>query len=274
MRLWRSVAKGQILGSCVKVTERQFGDIHHLVLECARKLQIAVPTVYVAPEVGALNAHTFGTRDDATIVLNGVLIDHLERNELKFVIGHECGHIHNDHVVFGTALYYLMYSANVFVRWIVQPAILALQSWSRRAEISCDRAGLLCCGSLDAATHALLKLALGSRRLAEQIDLDEYLKQLAEARQGIGDVAELVQSHPYLPKRVAALQLFAQTHFYLSTLTPPGDVQGESLNWCDAQVGELLSIFSRSEPPENRAEPADKPTAPAEATQPAGEDNP
>ena len=49
-------------------------------------------------------AHTFGTEDDAYIVLNGMLVDHLNENELMSVIGHECGHIQNNHVVFSTAL--------------------------------------------------------------------------------------------------------------------------------------------------------------------------
>ncbi len=91
-------------------------------------------------------------------MLNGVLVDHLSTEELRFVIGHECGHIQNNHVVYLTALYYLMYSANLFVRWIVTPAVLALQSWTRRAEVTCDRAGLICSGDVDVALAALTKL--------------------------------------------------------------------------------------------------------------------
>jgi Zn-dependent protease with chaperone function len=247
VRLWRNVARGQLLGGCVKVTERQFEEIYRLSLDCARKLQIPLPSIYVAPEVGLLNAHTFGTRDSADIVINGVLVDHLDLDELAFVIGHECGHIQNNHVVFNTALYYLTHSANIFVRWIVQPAVLALRSWARRAEITCDRAGMLCCGDLDVATRALVKLALGSQRLADRLDIEEYLKQLDESREGVGGVAELVQDHPYLPKRVAALRLFSQTHFFCQHVGLAGeDVPARSLNWCDSRVGELLSFF-RSE---------------------------
>jgi len=247
VRLWKGVTRGQILGSAVKVTDKQFPDIHALVVDCSRRLQIAPPSVYVAPEVGTLNAHTFGTRDDAYIVLNGILVDHLEREELGFVIGHECGHIHNNHVVYITALYYLMYSANVFLRWIVQPAVVALQSWARRAEITCDRAGLLCAGSPEAATKALVKLALGSRKLAKQVDVGEYLKQLEESQQGIGGVAELLQSHPYLPKRVAALQAFAETHYWLRAqgLTTSA-TEGKSLQWCDEEVSRLLRVMADS----------------------------
>jgi Zn-dependent protease with chaperone function len=248
VRLWKNVARSEILGTSVKVTEKQFAEIYQLTAACARKLQIAVPTVYIAPEVGTLNAHTFGTNDDAYIVLNGVLVDHLSPAELTFVIGHECGHIQNNHAVYITALHYLMYSANLFVRWIIKPAVLALQSWARRAEITCDRAGLICCGDIEVALRALVKLALGSQKLADQLDIEEYLKQLAESQQGVGRAAELLHSHPYLPKRTVALQLFAETHFYHKTLGGDPPAAARSLNSCDAEVAQIISIFGTRQP--------------------------
>lgn len=246
VRLWKNVARSDILGSAVKVTDKQFPDLHRLTQRCAAQLHIAAPTLYVYPEVGNLNAHTFGTNEDSYIVLNGVLVDHLSTEELRFVIGHECGHIQNSHVVYMTALYYLMYSANQFVRWIVTPAVMALQSWTRRAEITCDRAGLICSGDPAAAQSALVKLALGSSKLAEQVDIEEYLKQLDESQQGAGRMMELFRSHPYLPKRVEALRLFAQTHYYLKTAGhDPQDGEGHSLGWCDAKVKQLVSVLRR-----------------------------
>ena len=59
--------------------------------------------------------------------------------------------------------------------------MLALNAWARRAEITCDRAGLICTRDLDASIGCLVKLALGSRKLYSDINLDEYL---APARGG------------------------------------------------------------------------------------------
>ncbi len=246
VRMWNSVARSEILGTAVKVTDKQFPELFRITADCAARLHIPQPTLYVAPDVGTLNAHTFGTNEDSYIVLNGVLVDHLSTEELRFIIGHECGHIQNSHVVYMTALYYLMYSANQFVRWIVTPAVMALQSWTRRAEITCDRAGLICCGDPEAAQSALVKLALGSSKLAEQVDIEEYLKQLDESQQGAGRMMELFRSHPYLPKRVEALRLFAQTHYYLKAAGhDPADGEGHSLGWCDAKVKQLVSVLHR-----------------------------
>ena len=140
-----------------------------------------MPTLYVSPNIGSLNAHTFGTTDDPYIVVNAALIDHLSEPELLDVIGHECGHIQNNHVVYMTTLHFLTHAANMFLRWSVKPAVLALNGWARRAEITCDRAGLICTRDLDVSVGCLVKLAIGSRKLYSDINLDEYL---APARRG------------------------------------------------------------------------------------------
>ena len=246
VRMWKSVAKAELLGTAVKVTDQQFPRLYQLTARCAETLQIPVPAVYVSPTIGELNAHTLGTDEDSYIVLNAALVDHLNDDELTAVIGHECGHIHNNHVVYSTALYYLIVAASFYVRWIVQPAILALQAWSRRAEITCDRAGLLCTRDLDVATGAIVKLGLGSQKLYKDLKLDEYLKQLDEGRKGVGRFSEYFRSHPYMPKRIEALRLFARSSFYRRFAGLPRDTGGEppldSVE-VDARVAQLVSVF-------------------------------
>jgi Zn-dependent protease with chaperone function len=238
VRMWKAVARAELLGTAVKVSPQQFPSIYALAQRCGETLHITPPTVYIAPHLGQLNAHTFGTNDDAYIVLNGVLVDHLNEAELLGVLGHECGHIQNNHVVFSTALYYLVNFANRFVQWVVAPAVLALQAWSRRAEITCDRAGLLCTRNLDVSQAVLLKLALGSKRLYDDLNVEAFLQQLDESRGGPAKYTELFKDHPYLPKRVHALRVFAQTAYYRGVLGQEG---GLTVEECDVRVGELLA---------------------------------
>lgn len=245
VRFWQTVEKSRMLGTAVKVTEKQFPNLHQLARRCADTLQIDPPTLYVSPNIGSLNAHTFGTTDDAYIVLNAALIDHLSEPELLDVIGHECGHIQNDHAVYLTTLYFLTQAGGTLLRWGAKPAVLALKAWARRAEITCDRSGLLCTKDLDVSIGCLVKLALGSKKLYSAINLDEYLQQLDEAR-GPGRFDELSRSHPYLPKRVAALRLFAQTTYFKSLVKGPGEtdaVGGIPKEECDARVSELLAVL-------------------------------
>jgi Zn-dependent protease with chaperone function len=237
VRMWKSVARAELLGTAVKVSAQQFPAIHALALRASDTLHIAPPTVYIAPRLGQLNAHTFGTDDDAYIVLNSALVDHLTEPELLDVIGHECGHIQNNHVVFSTALYYLVHFANRFVKWVVAPAVMALSAWSRRAELTCDRAGLLCTRNLDVSQAVLLKLALGSQRLYEDLNVDAFMRQLEESQGGPGKYTELFRDHPYLPKRVQALRIFAESAYYRGLLGQTGGLDAAA---CDARVAELL----------------------------------
>jgi Zn-dependent protease with chaperone function len=246
VRLWKNMAKAELLGTCVKVTDQQFPRLYEVTARSAARLGIPVPAVYVAPDIGELNAHTLGTDEDAYIVVNAALVDHLSDDELMFVIGHECGHIHNNHVVYSTALYYLSVAASFYVRWIVQPAILALQAWSRRAEITCDRAGLLCVRDPAVAESAMVKLALGSHKLYQDLKVDEYLKQLGESRRGIGRISEYFRSHPYLPKRIEASRLFAQSAYFRRAVGVSAASDGPSpldAAELDEKVGALLSVW-------------------------------
>jgi Zn-dependent protease with chaperone function len=242
VRLWKNVEKNNLLGGAVRVSEKQFPKIHGITLTCAERLGIQPPTVYVLPALDQLNAMTFGTDDDAFVLINSATVDHMADDELLFIIGHECGHIQNNHVVYKTALYYLTRMASAFVAWAVAPAVLALNTWSRRAEITCDRAGLLCARSLDAGTRALVKFAVGSQKLYDQVNLEEYLSQLDGAREGIGRYSELLLTHPYVPKRVEALRLFAQCDVFLRAM---GEGGGISKAEVDRRVADLVSVIGK-----------------------------
>lgn len=240
-RLWRSAARSELLGTAVRVTDQQFPKVYAQARRAATALGIETPTVYVAPARSSVGARTLGTDDDPYIVLNTELVERLEDDELLSLLGHECGNIQNNHVLYVTALYYLQHSAVSFVRWIVQPAIMTLQAWSRRAEITCDRAALICTRDLHITFNAMMKVELGLER-APAMDIDAYLEQLPGTRTGLGRYGELFRSHPYLPKRVQALKLFADSAFY-KRLIGVDAVTGASADEVDRKVSEILSVF-------------------------------
>jgi Zn-dependent protease with chaperone function len=157
------------------------------------------------------------------------------------VIGHECGHIHNNHVVYLTALHYLTNVAGLFVRNLSLPALLALRAWSRRAEITCDRAGALCAGNLDPSLKALTKLALGSQKLYDQLNIEAFLEQHDEAQQSIGRFGEVFATHPWLPKRVLALRAFAESELFRRHCGLGND--GVSMRDVDERVHGLIKVL-------------------------------
>ena len=240
VRMFKEVGKNELLGHAVKVGPTQFPRVHNLAMQCTKELGIAAPTVYIVNSP-TMNAATYGTSEDSFILIHSALVDHFTDDELLSVIGHECGHIHNNHVVYLTAMHYLRVMASIFVRWAVAPAMLALNAWSRRAEITCDRAGLLCSKSLDTSTRALTKLALGSTKLYAELNMDAFLNQYEEGKEGVGKYAELKASHPWLPKRVMALRAFAESELY-RTHTGLG-AGGLSMQDVDTKVHEIIKIW-------------------------------
>lgn len=240
VRLYHSMFKNQLLGQSVLVTPKQFPHIYELGKRCSDKLGVAPQQIYVVQALGSLNAGTFGTSEESVVILHSATVDHLTDEELLFVLGHEFGHIQNNHVVYRTALYYLLNMANVFLQWIVAPAVLALNHWSRRAEVTADRAGLLCCEDLSVAERVMVKFAVGSQQLFEQLDIDEYLGQLEQGKESFGRLAELGQSHPYLTKRVHSLRLFADSAYYRKQLGLEGGMTKAAL---DTQVADLVKVW-------------------------------
>lgn len=243
LKVIKDFRKGDLLGEAVKVSPKQFPRLHAVACNCADKLKIPIPEIFVVQHP-ILSAYTFGTNEDSYVVLHSAIIDHLDDQELHFVLGHECGHVQNHHVTYHSLGQVIMQISFLPARWALKPAQLALDAWSRRSEITSDRAGLVACESLESAERALVKLALGSQKLYEKIDVTEYLKQLEELRSNIGRFGEFFEQHPYLPKRVEALRLFHGSRPYRKALGDEGggDEEGLSLAELDEKVSKILEI--------------------------------
>ncbi len=237
VRLFKHIGKHQLLGHAVKVSERQFSRIHGITKRASDTLQITMPQVFVVNSP-TFNAGTLGTNDDSFIMVHSALLEQYSDEELLTVIGHECGHIHNSHVAYLTALHYLTYMAGMFVPWILQPALVALRTWSRRAEITCDRAGMLVSRDQQAAERAITKLAVGSRKLYEEFNLDAFLEQHEEGTHGIGKFMEVFATHPWLPKRVLAMRVFGDSQLYRTAVGGPAS--GLTMSEVDGRVASLL----------------------------------
>jgi Zn-dependent protease with chaperone function len=237
VRLFKQMGKHQLLGHAVKVSDRQFPRIYGITKRACDALQITMPQVFVVNSP-VFNAGTLGTNDDSFIMVHSALVDQYSDEELLTVIGHECGHIHNSHVAYLTALHYLTYMAGMFLPWILQPALVALRTWSRRAEITCDRAGMLVARDQQAAERAITKLAVGSRKLYEEFNLDAFLEQHEEGSQGIGRYMEVFATHPWLPKRVLAMRVFGDSQLYQKAIGRPAT--GLTMSEVDSRVAALL----------------------------------
>ncbi len=240
-RLWRDVARTELLGTAVKVSDQQYPRVAEAAKIAGAALRTRVPVVFASP-TSSLKVKVLGTEDAPHLIVNLELAEKLDDTELVAAIAHELAHVQNGHILYTTALHYLNNSAAFFVRWVVQPAIMTLQAWSRRAEVTCDRASLLAVRDVDKTLQALVRLELGLDKDAA-FNAEEYLRALPDVKKGgLGRFAEAFRSHPYVPKRVQCLKLFAGSALYAHVLghDPAGK---PSLGEVDKQCSDLISVF-------------------------------
>ena len=207
------------LGSSVRVSERQFPHIHEMVRDGAYILDLPeVPECYVL-QTPLVNAMALG-RDKPFIVINTGMVELLDAEELRAVIGHELGHILSGHAVYRTMLVILLRlaarAAFLPIALALTAIIWGLEEWFRKSELSCDRAGLLAGQDLDASRRVLMKLA-GGAQLSE-LNPDAFREQAHEydavpdLRDSILKILQLQgTTHPFAVVRFAELDYWA-TH--------------------------------------------------------------
>ncbi|NEQ27757.1 MAG: M48 family metallopeptidase, partial [Microcoleus sp. SIO2G3] len=193
----------------------------------SHRLGIGVPQIFIQGDSNS-NAYTFATDDVAPItVLSSQIAESFTPEELKFVIGHECGHIHNLHGVYNTVSEIMTNQlAEGILQAVPTQGVLNLiikggltiffKRWSRCAEITCDRAGLICCGDVKTAETALIKLITGSGNSLQEINIEKFREQIKKVQSTPIQLIELFSTHPLISKRIAALHLFANCDVFHS----------------------------------------------------------
>jgi len=228
--------------SAVAVGPSQLPKIHAMGVACAERLGIGVPQIFIYQQP-MLNAFTFATNDvDQLVVLTSGLVAAMSDDELQFVIGHECGHIHNRHMVYNTlweiltnrvllkmiggALSYLGPLGTILNVGLTVTSALIFGRWHRCAEVTCDRAGLICTPDPDAAERVNAKLHMGGISQMEGFSAEEYQKQTRTYGRSWLRLKELLESHPPGPRRAEAIHLYRSTDVFASWRP---ELRGESL---------------------------------------------
>ena len=211
------------VASHVRVGPAQYPVIDRLRTESAEVLDLPqVPNIYIARDPRAI-AQTRGI-DEPFIVLSTGLVEALDTEALRFVIGHEMGHVLSGHAVLLTLLDRLS-RLQKSISWVplgvigLRAVIAALHEWQRKSELSCDRAGLLAGQNPAAALRAHLYLA-GATDLG-QIDIPSFLEQAKEYEE-VEDIRDSVikllavenQQHPFAVVRASQLQRWAASEEY------------------------------------------------------------
>jgi Zn-dependent protease with chaperone function len=242
----------QFLASGVRVSERQFPQINDMVRDGAYVLDLPqIPEVFVT-QTPIVNAMALGS-DQPFIVINTGLVDLLDAEELRTVVGHELGHVLSGHAVYRTMMFHLINLA-ARIAWMplgyigLRGIIWALEEWYRKAELSCDRAGLLASQDPAAAKRVLMKLAGGSR--LSELNSDAFMEQahdydaVPDVRDGLLKILQLQgNTHPFAVTRFAELTRWIESGEYERILA--GDYPRRDTD-STATIGEEIRNAAKS----------------------------
>ena len=172
------------------------------------------------------------------LLISSGLYSKLTERELLFVVGHEFGHVVYKHHLLPARAILAQRGACDAER------ALRLMSWARRAEISADRVGMLCCQDLDVAAKALIKLSCGLSEDLIEFDLPGYVSQLADIEaisRTVRAVEDFYSTHPFNPIRVVALSRFWESDTLAEFLGhSPAKHSDQAV---DARIDELLGFM-------------------------------
>ncbi len=234
---------------------------------CAKTLGLPRPAIYVrnSPFTQAYVTHAF--HRDQLVLTSGLLALYEGRpEELRFVIGHELGHVKCGHLELKSKAFGLL-SVIQAINLAVVPdkfqAVLPtlglgrLYTWCRESEISADRAGLLCCGEPKIAYQAIMRLQHGLNADSPWIDPEkadfDAEKVIRDFQQWqtqpfvklILDLKRHVLVHPFVPERLAALKLWVETGGYR-------ELSGRRARTDDGQLIEVVKIQAFELAPEGQ----------------------
>lgn len=208
------------MGRSIRCSPRQFKTLHAIHREACSILDIPEPELYVSSNPFP-NAFAGGV-ERPYVVVRSAMIETLTDEELFHLIGHELGHIKAGHILYFTIARFLAPLLEALGRRTFGLGdvasvglVMAMAEWSRQAELSADRAGLLVSQSLDLSLDANMKLCAGPTRMNDELDRNSFLDQArayqdTETADSVGKMVWFFlmnwqASHPMFVHRAQAL---------------------------------------------------------------------
>lgn len=202
---WRSNMEGHSL----KVDKALLSDVYELCHEVKDKLEYKEKVDFYITGDSTVNAFSVASEDENEpniVNINSGLFSLMSRDELKFVIGHELGHLINK----DTALARLI--GFIFPTGSNIPVSLQhkIRLHSQLAELVADRYGYMAAENLGACVTAFFKLASGLDLEKMNVSIEALIKDNTKRLDYfLKDKGMSRASHPVNPIRVQALNLFA-----------------------------------------------------------------
>ena len=233
----RKTIRKQLLSNAVRVDPRLLPKLANSFAGLKERAGLADDLEAYVYEEPTINAFVAAGHRHTYVALSSAAINKLSEEELEFVIGHELGHAIFGHIDFQALN--LLHSEDLDARSRMQ--VLA---WKRAGEISADRCGLVCCGSIDIAASAMFRTLSGLSIPDLKIGPDDFTEQwdhlMSEVAEG-GDEDHWQMTHPFPPLRMKAMMLFWTSDSDL--LAKSDNDASMTIAQADKQIQQLLATM-------------------------------
>jgi Zn-dependent protease with chaperone function/uncharacterized tellurite resistance protein B-like protein len=202
---WRSAMEGHSL----KVEKELLSDFYELCHDVKRKLQYEEDVDFYITGDSSVNAFSVAAENEGEphiVNINSALFGLMSKDELRFVIGHELGHLINKDTAL-TRLIHFVFPPNAEVPVTLQYKI---RLHEQLAELVADRYGYMATENLDVCVTAFFKLASGLDLGRMNVSIEALIADNnRRLNYFLNDRGVSRASHPVNPIRVQALNLFA-----------------------------------------------------------------
>jgi len=209
--------EAQLLGNAVRLGERQYPELYHIVEEAAMLLAVPrMPRVYVEQNMAVLPGSSvptisLGSNDDPVVVINSYIAGRATPEEFRFLIAREMGHIKCGHPLYLTLGEILKSGVSAAVGFgalgplldkvpggvlgsmlVDMPLRAAMNAWIRSANFTADRAALVATRNIDLAKQVFAKNTVSwvLKNLSSTVNIDELLSQLDDLDESVGKYSE------------------------------------------------------------------------------------
>ena len=202
---WRSSMEGHSL----KVQEDLLPDFYKLCHDVKERLHFDEPVDFYITGDSSVNAFSVAAEDEGEpniVNVNSALFDLMTEDELRFVIGHELGHLINKDTRL-TRLVHFVFPPEAAIPVSLQYKI---RLHDQLAELVADRYGFMATNDLGVCVTAFFKMASGLDLVKMNVSIDALIADNnRRLNYFLKDKGISRSTHPVNPIRVQALNLFA-----------------------------------------------------------------
>ena len=238
--IWRS----QMEGHCMKVDPKLLGNFYNLCQEVLQRLSFKEPVDFYVSGDASINAFSIAASEEGhphIVNINSELFKLMSEDELKFVVGHELGHLINKDTELKRLINFV-YPPN-------KPQLpLALHHkihlHDNLCELVADRFGYIACGNLEASVTAFYKMKSGLDLQSMQVSIADLLEDNAKHLEYFKSGGGLsLYDHPVDPIRVEAIRLFATSKSQAALERGMKDLYDILLRLGDSEMDYYLKFF-------------------------------